>query len=117
MGDIRHRAMVVTSWDRERLTAAHTKAAEFLGHLVSPVIESTSNGYVSFFTAPDGSNLGWVESDFAETSRVAFMTWLDTQRYDDGSSPFAWVEVQYGDEEQNTKIVCDSDHRAAVKDT
>ncbi|MGG3872975.1 hypothetical protein [Brevibacillus laterosporus] len=64
MGTIKHNAIVVTDADyaMDKLELVHKKAQELFSSLVSPIIKSNSNGYQSFFVAPDGSKEGWEES-------------------------------------------------------
>lgn len=110
MGYQRHHAIVVTSWDEKLVGHAHAMASDIFP-AVSPLLESEVNGFTSFFVPPDGSNEGWSESDGADARRARFVAWLDTQRYDDDSTSISWVEVQYGDENGQTRIVSDSDAR------
>jgi hypothetical protein len=73
------------------------------------------NGYWSFAVFPDGSKEGWEASTEGDTGRAAFIAWLDAQRYSDGSSPFNWVEVQYGDDEEITEVTAHSDEKRRKK--
>lgn len=107
MGYMRHHAIIVTSRS-PYIHQAHEKAASIFPS-VSPVLESEVNGYDSFFIPPDGSKEAWPESYDGDIRRTSFVVWLDQQRYEDGSTPFNWVVVQYGDDEGMTRIVCDSD--------
>jgi len=97
MGYIRHHAIVVTTWERKLLQAAHEKASEIF-EWVSPISEGGINGYASFFIPPDGSKEGWGESFAGDERRQTFMNWCDQQAYDDGSSSLDFVEVYYGDD-------------------
>ena len=123
-----HAILVTGSYDCDPITAAATrylgchgfhwaavarrKASKIFGdEHVSELIETHLNNVVSFFVAPDGSNEGWDDSDKGDDNRDAFIEWLESLRYDDGSSPLAWAEVQYGDDEGVTKIVRDSDEK------
>lgn len=108
MGYMCHHAIVVTSWQHDLLEQARAKAVE-LGMSVSEITPEVTNGYRSFFVAPDGSKEGWDTSDNGDAARDALVAWLDAQRYDDDSTPLAWVEIQFGDEELVTAIVRDSD--------
>lgn len=110
MGYMRHHAIVVTSFSVERIAPAHTQAKSLFSQ-VSEIIQSPINGYWSFLVAPDGSKEGWQESADGDASRDTFVSWLEAQRYEDGSSPLDWAEVQYGDDDRETKIVRDSDER------
>lgn len=109
MGYMRHHSIVVTSWNEYNLRKAHTFAVK-TGATVSPVVESKSNGYTSFFVAPDGSKEGWEASETGDSQRQDIIDHLETYRYGDGSTSVHYVEVQFGDEEGETKIMCDSDH-------
>jgi hypothetical protein len=109
MGYMRHHAIVVTGYD-DRVTEAHRRAADvFLPGQVTEVVVSPVNDYRSFMVATDGSKEGWSESDDGDDRRAAFVGWLNDQRYGDGSSPFDWVVVQYGDDDLETAVVDDVD--------
>ncbi len=114
MGYIRHHTIVVTSWG-EHIQPAHAKALGLFGlGAVSPIIDSDRNDYRSFFVAPDGSKEGWDESDDGDTRRAAFIDWLRAQYYGDGSTSVSWVEVQYADDERETKVCGSSDDDVKV---
>jgi hypothetical protein len=104
MGYMRHHAIVVTSWKDDVLEAAHVRALEIFKH-VAPVTPAVINGYRTFLVAPDGSKEGWDESDAGDIARGQFIDWLNAQRYGDGSSYLQWVEVQFGDDNRETRIV------------
>lgn len=95
MGYMRHHAIVVTTWDAKKINAARDEAVR-LGNVCTLVCPSPSNGYQSFLVVPDGSKEGWPESDKGDGARAAFIGWLSAQDYEDGSSPYDWVEVVYG---------------------
>ena len=102
MGYIRHHAIVVTGWRSDEVEEAHGEAVE-LGCACSPVVASRTNGYVSFCVFPDGSKEGWDESEQGNDRRNGLILWM-RERVD-----LDWVEVQYGDDERETKIVRHSD--------
>lgn len=108
MGYMRHHAIVVTSSLPDQIEAAHAFAVA-LGVAVSPLIKSPVNGCQSFLVAPDGSKEGWAESEAGDDRRDKFICWLDEQRYGDGSTSLAWVAVQYGDDEDDTRVIAHSD--------
>jgi hypothetical protein len=114
MGYMRHNAILVTAYDERFIEEAREQALRtvpstaFKG-LVSGPVASTTNGYVSFLLAPDGSKEGWNTSEQGDTWRAEFIRWLQAREFDDGSSVFSWVEVQYGDDDGMTRIVADSD--------
>lgn len=105
MGYMRHHAIIVTTFAKERAQTAHQKAREIFGSIVSALNESIVNGYWSFCVFPDGSKEGWADSDQGDTDRALFQEWLEEQRYEDKSSPYDWIEVQYGDDNGETKVV------------
>ena len=106
MGYIRHHMIAVTGSDKH-LTAAHETATRlFSDGGVSPIVESHMNGYISFFIAPDGSKEGWADSAVGDTRRDAFIAVIKDDVYLD------WVEVQYGDDNNEAKIIRHSDEAA-----
>lgn len=108
MGYQRHHAIVVTSYDEVRIKAAHAEAQR-LGCMVTPIIGVAVNFYHSFMIGPDGSKQGWDESDAGDARRDAFAEWLDAQAFGDGSSPYDWAEVQYGDDNLESRLVRSGD--------
>lgn len=108
MGYMRHHAIIVTT--SQDIAPIYRKALEIFDPiLVGNIVKSTVNGYYSFFIGPDGSKEGWIDSMDGDTNRGKFIEYLESQRYSDNSSSINWVEIQYGDEERETKIVNDSD--------
>ena len=108
MGYMRHHAIIVTSFDEDLINEVHARAKEIFP-AVSEIVPSGINGYASFFIPPDGSKEGWSESDAGNERRELFIEYLISFRYEDGSSPLDWVEVQYGDDDRVTRIVRHSD--------
>lgn len=109
MGEMCHHAIVVTSFDYEKLNAARSKAIE-VGLNVTPIAPGQVNSYVSFLVVPDGSKKGWEIAEAATDFRAEFVEWLHAQRYEDDSTPFDWVEVAYGDSQTHTPAILeDSD--------
>lgn len=110
MGYERQNAIIVTTRLEGEIQAAHDRATIiFGGDMVSPVVKSRENRVESFFIAPDGSKEGWPESERGDRERAAFCDWLDSQAYEEGSSPYDWIEVQYGDDNKEVKIVRSND--------
>jgi len=112
MGYIRHHAIIVTSWDKELLFKAHNRAIEIFDmetKSISEILTARCNDTYSFFISPDGSKEGWKESQEGDIHREQFKYWLKKQTHNDGSSSLSWVEVQYGDDDNITKIVDSSD--------
>ena len=105
MGYIRHHAIAVTSWDNDSIQKAHEKAVEIFKDRASGILDSQTNGYRSFFIGPDGSKLGWDESEIGNVQRKAFVNWINKQAYEDGSSALSYCEFFYGDDEGESKVV------------
>jgi hypothetical protein len=103
MGYIKHHVIVVTSWDEKLIEEAWWKANE-CGCKPSKIVGPYANGYGSFLIPPDGSKENWDRSDEGDAARNAFKTWVNTQRYDDGSSSLEWVEVSYGSDDGKAEI-------------
>ena len=97
MGYIKHHAIIVTSYSREHLARAHTKAGMLFAGVtaITPMMPGHTSSFESFAVLPDGSKEGWDESDNGDAARIAFKRWLDRQRWSDGSSPLEWCEVFY----------------------
>lgn len=104
MGYMRHHAIVVTGDYGDYIENAHSKAAELFFN-VSGILESPVNGYKSFFIPPDGSKEGWAQSDDGDKDREEFVNYLNSLRYEDGSSPLDWAELFYGDDNGDAQIV------------
>ena len=109
MGYIRHHAIVVTDHSHGEFIEAARDAATRFGLSVSDIVMSPNNRYRSFLVAPDGSKEGWEESDKADTARASLISWLEDQRYDDGSSPLDWVEVRFGGDDRGASIISHTD--------
>ena len=121
MGYIRHHAIIVTGRDYGEhksdlsvfcdITDAHREATNviFGSDCVSDLSVLHINCTRSFCIWPDGSKEGWAESDDGDGRRNAFITWLRAQYHEDGSSPVAWAEVQFGDDANEACIVRSSD--------
>ena len=100
MGYIRHDAIIVTTWQEESLAKAHKKAKD-LNLAVSEIVESPTNGYVSFLIAPDGSKEGWEASKIGEESRRAWKKWVKNEK----GLFVDWVHVDYGGDDPHASII------------
>lgn len=104
MGYVAHNAIIVTSFSDTLIASAIHKAKQLQLSTSEPV-PGTVNSYQTFLVAPDGSKEGWKESDDGNRRRTLFKLWLRGQRYEDGSSPFEWLEIQYGSDEDDAMVV------------
>lgn len=106
MGYHAHHTIVVTAWNEKAINAAHKKAEQiFPEHEVTPITDSRMNSFKSFCIVPDGSKEGWSDSEVADGQRRLFVSWINRQRWGDGSSPFTWAEVLIGNDEGQAEIV------------
>lgn len=124
MGYMRSHAIVVSAFygnphwievaHKEAVRIFHQPVEEWSAMRIAEVTDPTHagmNGIRSFMVAPDGSKEGWGHSDAGDRARHEFVSWLESAAYDDGSSPLAWVEVQFGDDEWATMVINDNDAR------
>lgn len=102
MGYMRHHAIVVSDYDKRNLEKLQAQAKEIFPS-VSEILYSEVNGYGSFFIPTDGSKEGWPESEEGDERRNKFVEILKASEYPQ------WVEVQYGDDERETKACRNSD--------
>lgn len=123
MGYMRHHAIIVTGPSIKAGALQNTMATMAivrakickiaakmdLEQLVSLPVDSITNGFSSFFIGSDGSKEGWEDSTKGDALRDAVIDYLNTLCYSDGSTSFRYVEVQYGDDEGETKILRSSD--------
>lgn len=106
----RDHAIVVSSWCNKSIDKAHAKAIDLgLGDVVSNIVARRMNGGASFAVLPDGSNEGWEDSNEFDAARAKFVEWIQTTYYPDGSSRLKWVEVQFGDDDRECKVLGSSD--------
>ena len=100
MGMIQHKVMVVTGSDYGRykpLSRAHNKAKKLFAGLVSRRIRGLTNGYESFLVASCGSQLGWSEDSLHQERLDNFIEFLESLKYEDGSTSVGYVYATFGD--------------------
>lgn len=117
MGYMRHHAICVTSCLPTAIKEAHQWAMEsFKVCAVTEITPVAVNGYQSFFIAPDGSKEGWEDSDVGNQERKDFEDYVSTflvKKF--GYCPLVWIEVQYGDDNGETKIIASDDFQEGGK--
>lgn len=104
MGHVVHHAIVITSWDEKPLMQVYQTCAN-VGAQVTEIVRSRMNGYSTFVVTPDGSKSGWDEDAVGDAQREAIIAVCRKQRYEDGSSPLEWVEVSYGNDDNEAQVV------------
>ena len=102
MGYMRHHAIIVTSWNENHLREIRKYAKNLFSHLTSEIVFATINGYGSFMIAPDGSKEGWITSNDYNDKRDMFIKFIENNR---DALWCDYVEIQFGDEEGNQKVL------------
>jgi len=101
MGIDQHECLVVTRHGFSSLDSiqeARARADEiFAGEMVSSVMRSPMNDYSTFVIAPSGSKVGWADAKEHHERLRAFLAYLSSIHFDDGSTPFDWILVSYGE--------------------
>ncbi|MGH1470144.1 MAG: hypothetical protein ACRBCS_03065 [Cellvibrionaceae bacterium] len=81
-------------------------------------VPALANSKTTIFLAPDGSKKGWEAANHGEALRSQLIEMLALFNYEDGSNPFSWVEVGYGEYGQKVlrgnNVNCCSDDEYAV---
>ena len=111
---MRHHAIIVTSWDKKSITAAHQKASELFGELnfswkgndgkiteITEITPEVTNGYMSFLISPDGSKEWRVTSDRGNNARSKFINWLTSHE----RIYCNYAEVQFADDEGDNRLL------------
>lgn len=99
MGVENNECVIATTWSDEHIN----KMQEWINALVDEYqelfafIPSLINGKTTIVLAPDGSKKGWDEAERGKDLRDDFISKLESFDYEDGSNPFDWVEVGYGE--------------------
>lgn len=99
MGVENNECIVATTWNYE----AASKIKDWVQTLsesereLFAFIPSLVNDKITVFMAPDGSKKGWEAANRGEDIRNQFIEQMKTFDNIDGSNPFKWVEVGYGE--------------------
>lgn len=104
MGYERHNAIVITSWNKDQISAA-VDYARSIGLQVLGPSEPAINAYRSALICPDGSKEGWEDSDSFDEKRDFLKQYLRHFKYGDGSSSMKWVEIAYGSDDKAAWVV------------
>lgn len=105
MSNTEHHAIVVSAFSLELAEKARDKARSiFAGGMVSSTLVAPVNTVFTFMVGSDGSYENWSESSIGDDHRDQFVRWLKAQDYEDGSSPYTWVEMAYGHHERPDRV-------------
>ena len=115
MGVINHNVVIATTWSDEEFN----RVGEWIGNLTREqrtlfVTNINQFGSFTIVMAPDGSNEGWKASDEGDKLRDEFVALLESSKYEDGSNPWRYIEVSYGEHGQS--IVRGNNKRTCVHD-
>ena len=118
MGTIQHHAVIASTWNEDEFDRVRTWL-EFEANQKSDLIppftmhwsfqaQEAVNGYRSIVLYPDGSKEGWESSHAGDDFRDRFIEQLEQSNYSDGSCPWSYVEVAFGELGQKvTRGNCD----------
>ena len=99
MGVENNEVIIATTWNEKVII----KVWEWIEKLpddqkqLFSIIPSLYNSKQTVVLGPDGSKKGWEEANRGESLRNEFIKFLYTFNYEDGSNPFDFVEVGYGE--------------------
>ena len=100
MKPINHIAIIATTWERDEVD----RLEEWIGALETKwerslfmVEKSQLNNYRTIVMLPDGTKKEWAKNKQAEILRNKFINELEKGNYRDGSSPWEFVEVGFGE--------------------
>ena len=96
MGTMNHNAVIATTWDGKEVERIK-KFTELNNSALFLFSNEVTNGYITVVLVPDGSKEGWEESDDGDDLRERFIKKLEQANYDDGSNPWDWIEVGFGE--------------------
>lgn len=114
MSDYEHHAIVVTGsypddhgthWTQVAWEMARRMFPDSHRGLITAICDTRLNNVQSFAILPDGSQVGWEEAEMITASRVGFIAWLESIRDDDGGCPVKWVEVVFGADYVDTRVI------------
>ncbi len=99
MGVVNHNCIVATTWNPVKWARVQAWINDLheRDQKLFTTAESWVNHHNTIVLVPDGSKEGWTESDEGDELRDRFIEQLKLDEYDDGSSPWAWVEVGFGE--------------------
>lgn len=99
MGAENNNAVLATTWNDKAVARIKewidAQPAEWRS--LFAVVAAISNGKTTVVLCPDGSKEGWETSDVGDDLRRRFIAELAGDDYEDGSSPWEWVEIGYGE--------------------
>ena len=99
MGIENNECVIATTWDNKAVDSIRlwVDTLEFSHQALFAFLPSLVNGKQTIVLAPDGSKKGWDTAKKGDTLRKSFIKKIEKFDYEDGSNPFNFVEVGYGE--------------------
>lgn len=99
MGVENNECVIATTFDMGAIQSVKKWIAELSKEEQSlfAFIPCICNGKMTVVLGPDGSKKGWPTSNKGFELRDKFVAKLISFNYEDGSNPFEWIEVGYGE--------------------
>ena len=99
MGIMIHNAIIATTWNSSCMNGVKEWIAKLEDRERGLFLSGCGwvNNEQTIVMIPDGSKEGWEESVKGDALRKAFLERLEQDTYEDGSSPWRWIEVYYGE--------------------
>lgn len=103
MGVVNHNAVIATIEDYPALDSHYAVVIEWISSLTHTeqqlflVGRGWVNGSRTIVLIPDGSKEGWAESDRGNDLRKRFIERLREDDFEDGSCPWRYVEIGFGE--------------------
>lgn len=100
MGVINHNAVIATTESHKNIDDLKDWIT-YLGNIEESMlfvfIDCVSNNICTVILAPDGEDEGTKYSDKGDDLRQKFIKYLGSEKYNDGSDIWSWIEVGYGE--------------------
>lgn len=99
MGVENNECIIATTWDEESMDKVRkwVKKLSKQSQSLFAFVPSVINSKITLFMGPDGSKKGWDLANNYEEIRNNLIEFLKKFDYEDGSSPFDYIEVGYGE--------------------
>ena len=107
MGYIRHKAIIITSYNKAAIDDVAKKALS-LGLQITVSDESIENGFYTMTVCPSGRKSGWETTEWHNKAQKQFIGYLNAFRNSDNSSCLEWVAISYGNDDYSAKITANT---------
>lgn len=98
MGVINHNAVMATTWCGEEVLKVVKWVGSLHEHQKSLFVRHCNDyGYTTFVMLPDGNTEGLPHGNNCDIIRRLFIELLESSKYEEGSNPWRYLEVSYGE--------------------